>query len=144
MGEHRYAYGVHQNLSPAELFVYVGLDETRKQLGFDDLASAAAILLGQNDVPIAGKLSGAVTGTSVVSMAARRFLPLNISVRLPTIVKAGAGGLRIAMTRNLGAFVGRAVPVVGTVVLASDAFLIMRHTVFFYNRLVRSEDRLAL
>jgi hypothetical protein len=37
----RYTYGIHQNLSPADLFTYVALDETRKQLGLDDLASFA-------------------------------------------------------------------------------------------------------
>ncbi|PTB20450.1 hypothetical protein C9I57_11290 [Trinickia symbiotica] len=141
MSENRYAYGIHQNLTPAELFVYVGLDQTRKQLGLDDLASAAAILLGQNDVPVPGKLGGAVAGTSVVSMAARKFLPFNVAIRLPTITKAGVGGLRIAMTRNLGAFVGRAIPVAGTLVLATDAFLIVQRTVFFYNRLVKPDDR---
>lgn len=41
MSEIRYTYGIHQNLSPADLFTYVALDETRKQLGLDDLASFA-------------------------------------------------------------------------------------------------------
>jgi hypothetical protein len=74
-------------------------------------------------------------------MAARKFLPFRVAVRLPTIVKAGAGGLRIAMTRSLGAFVGRTIPVVGTVMLGADAFLIMRNTLFTYNRMVKPEDR---
>lgn len=141
MRENRYTYQQYQNLSPAGLFVWVALDETRKQLGLEDLGSAAAILLGQNDVPVAGKLGGAVAGTSVISLAARKLLPYQIAIRLPTITKAGIGGLRIAMTRSLGAFVGRTIPVLGTVILARDAFLIMRHTIFSYNRLVKPEDR---
>lgn len=56
-------------------------------------------------------------------------LPFNLGMRLPTITKAGVGGLRIAMTLSLGAFVDRAIPVVGIVLLSSDAILIMRHTV---------------
>ncbi|KVD66594.1 STM2901 family protein [Burkholderia ubonensis] len=141
MSENRYTYGTHQSLTPADLFVFVALDATQKQLGFDDLASAAAILLGQNDVPVAGKLGGAVAGTSVVSIAARKMLPFTLRMRLPTITKAGVGGLRIAMTRSLGAFVGRAIPVVGVVLLSKDAILIMRNTVVSYNRIVKPEDR---
>lgn len=55
MSDTRYAYGTHQNLAPADLFTYVALDETRKQLGLEDLAAAAAVLLGQADVPVTGK-----------------------------------------------------------------------------------------
>ncbi|ASL47987.1 hypothetical protein bAD24_III11355 [Burkholderia sp. AD24] len=137
-----YRYGLHTNLRPVDLFVFVALDETRKQPGLDELASAAAILLGNNDIPVAGKLGGAVTGTSVASLAARRILPFNVAIRLPTITRDGIGGLRIAMTRSLGAFVGRAIPVIGVVVLARDVFLIMRHPVMMFNRLVRPEDRI--
>ncbi|KVG71012.1 hypothetical protein WJ95_19665 [Burkholderia ubonensis] len=68
-------------------------------------------------------------------------LPFNLRMRLPTITKAGLGGLRIAMTRSLGAFVGRAIPVVGVVLLSKDAILIMRNTVVSYNRIVKPEDR---
>ncbi len=56
MSENRYTYDHRQNLSPPEVFVWIALNETRKQLGLDDLASAAAILLGQNDVPVSGKV----------------------------------------------------------------------------------------
>nr|WP_232456159.1 hypothetical protein [Burkholderia ubonensis] len=122
----------------------MAIDEIQKQLGFSDLAGAAAILLGQNDVPVSGKLGGAVPGTSVISMismAARNMLPYNVRIRLPTITKAGVGGLRIATTRNLGAFVGRAIPVVGVVVVSVDVFLIMRNTVASYNRIVKPGDR---
>ncbi len=45
MSDNRYTFGVRQNLTPADLFVYIAFDETQKQLGFTDLASAAAILL---------------------------------------------------------------------------------------------------
>jgi hypothetical protein len=141
MGENTYTYHQFRNLTPAGLFVWVAFDETCKQLGLDDLASASAILLGMNEVPVPGKLGGAVRGTSVVSMASRKLLPYQIALRLPTITRAGVGGLRIAMTRNLGAFVGRTIPVVGVAMLSRDAFLIMRHTIVSYNRLVKPEDR---
>lgn len=144
MSDNRYTYGIHQNLTPADLFVYVALDETRKQLGFDDLAAASAVLLGQADVAVSGKVAGATVGTSVASLTARKLLPFKVRVRLPMITKVGLRGVRIAFTRNLGAFVGRAIPVAGELFLARDAFMIMRNTVVSYNRLAKPDDRVPL
>lgn len=127
--------------TPAELFLFVALDVLRSELGFDDLAGAAAILLGQNDVLIPGKLAGAVPGTSVISIASRKMLPFNIAMRLPTLTRSGTHGLRMTFTRNLGAFVGRAIPVAGVVLLSTDVFIVMRKSVAAYNRLVKPEDR---
>lgn len=138
----KYAFGIHSNLEPADLFVYVALDETAKQLGLDDLTAAAAVLLGQADVSVAGKLAGATPGTSVASLTARKLLPIKVAVRLPMITSVGLKGVRIAFTRNLGAFVGRMIPVVGEVFLAIDAIQIMRHTLTTFNRLAKPEDRL--
>nr|WP_235986606.1 MULTISPECIES: hypothetical protein [Burkholderia] len=124
----------------------VAFDETRKQLGLDDLAAASAMLLGQADVPVPGKFAGATPGTSVASVAARKLFPQTLPFRLPMITGVGLSGIRIAFTRRLGAWVGRAVPVVGEVFLgevflARDAYLIMRNTVSTYNRIVKPEDR---
>ncbi|AJY32001.1 putative membrane protein [Burkholderia thailandensis 34] len=141
MSDNRYAYGVRQNLRPVDLFVYVALDETQKQLGFDDLGAAAAVLLGQSDVPVPGKFAGATKGTSVASLAARKLLPFKLAVRLPMMTGVGLSGFRIAFTRNLGAWVGRTIPIVGEVLLAKDAVLIMRNTLSTYNRLVKPADR---
>ncbi|PMS22281.1 hypothetical protein C0Z19_17030 [Trinickia soli] len=60
------------------------------------------------------------------------------------ITKVRLGGVRVAFTRNLGAFVGRAIPVIGEVFLARDAFMIMRNTVTTYNRLANPDDRVPL
>lgn len=102
------------------------------------------MLLGQADVPVAGKFADATKGTSVASLAARKLLPFKLRVRLPMITKIGLKGVRIAFTRNLGAFVGRSIPFVGEVFLARDAFLIMRNTVMTYNRLAQPADRIPL
>ncbi|KML46585.1 hypothetical protein VL15_35120 [Burkholderia cepacia] len=142
MSENRYSYGARHNLKPVDLFVWVALDETRKQLGLDDLAAASAVLLGQADVPVAGKVAGATVGTSVASLAARSLFPQMLPFRLPMIMGIGLTGIRIAFTRRLGAWVGRTIPVVGEVFLARDAFMIMRNTVTTYNRIVKPEDRL--
>ncbi len=144
MSDSRYTYGIHRNLTPADLFTYVALDETRKQLGLDDLAAAAAVLLGQADVPVAGKFVGATVGTSVASLTARALLPFKVRVRLPMITKVGLKGVRIAFTRNLGAFVGRSIPVIGEMFLARDAFMIIRNTIVTYNRLAQPADRVPL
>ncbi|NML29715.1 STM2901 family protein [Paraburkholderia antibiotica] len=141
MSENRYAYFRHRDLTPAELFFFIALDQTCKELGIDDLVAASAVLLGQNVIPVAGKLGGATAGTSVASLASRKLLPFDVRVRLPTITRVGVQGVRIAFTRNLGAFVGRTIPVIGVVVLAGEAFMIMVHTVQSYNRLVRPEDQ---
>ena len=49
--------------------------------------------------------------------------------------------LKVKFTRELGAFVGRAVPVVGWVITAADLSVIMYRSVLEYNRLVKPEDR---
>lgn len=65
MSENRYTYGTWHNLRPVDVFALVAFDETRKQLGLDDLAAASAMLLGPGDVPVPGKVAGATPGTSV-------------------------------------------------------------------------------
>lgn len=141
MSDNRYSYGIHQNLTAADLFAYVALDETRKQLGLDDLTAAAGVLLGQADIPAPGKFAGATEGTSVASLVSRKLLPYKLAVRLPMITKVGITGVRVAFTRNLGAWVGRTIPVVGEMFLARDAFMIMRNTIINYNRLAKPADR---
>lgn len=71
-------------------------------------------------------------------------MPFKVRVRLPMITKVGLSGVRIAFTRNLGAFVGRTIPVIGELFLARDAFMIMRNTVVTNNRLAKPDDRLSL
>ncbi|WP_233801804.1 STM2901 family protein [Paraburkholderia sp. HP33-1] len=141
MGNNRYTYGIHTGLTPPELFFYVTLEEARKELGLTDLAGVAAILLGQADVPVSGKVAGATKGTSVASMVSRRVLPNRVAMRLPMITGVGLRGMKIAFTRNLGAWVGRTIPIVGEVFMAAEAFQILRRSITAYNRLVQPADR---
>ncbi len=60
------------------------------------------------------------------------------------ITGASPFSLKITLTKNLGALVGRTVPIVGWVILSYDVIRIIRNTIFTYNRLVKSEDRLSL
>lgn len=138
----RYTYHRHRDLTPAEFFLFIAIDETKKQLGINDLLAASGVLLGQNDVLIAGTSSA----TRRRTQAWRRLRPalrclMDLRIRLPMITRIGVRGMRIAFTRNLGAFVGRTIPVASTVMLSADAIMIMLHSMRRYND-VASEDRL--
>ncbi|WP_321799884.1 STM2901 family protein [Caballeronia sp. J97] len=140
----RYTYGLHTALEPAELFLLITVDETYRQTGLDDLTGIAMVLLGQPFVPTRGKFRDAVKGTSVASIVSRTMLPIDIKYRiLPTVTSISSlFMLRIKFTRNLGAFVGRAIPGVGWVLLASDVSTILFRSVHLYNDIVEPEDRL--
>ena len=137
-----YRYGIHENLSPGELFLLVTIDETCKQLGIEDLATVGAILAGQNWVPTRGKFHGATPRPSVASKLARTYLNYDLKRKiLPTVTNASVRQLKVFMTRNLGTFVGRSVPVLGWALFARDVAIITANSVGQYNRLVKSEDR---
>lgn len=65
-----YTYGIHKNLIPAELFVYIAIDEIGKGLGIHNVDAITAIFLGQNNIAVRGKFKGATKGTSVASIIA--------------------------------------------------------------------------
>lgn len=140
----QYKYGIHDGLTREELFFLIVIDETCKQLGTDDVVGVASVLLGQRFIPTRGKFSGAVRGTSIASVVSRSLLPYELKYRLlPTVTSfKSLFLLRIKFTRSVGAFVGRAIPGVGWVILASDASTIIYRSVISYNGLVKAEDRL--
>lgn len=102
------------------------------------------VLLGQRFIPTRGKFAIAVKGTSIASVVSRRLLPYELKHRiLPTVTSfTSLIMLRIKFTRNIGAFVGRAIPGAGWVLLATDVSLITYRTVITYNSMVKPEDRL--
>lgn len=137
-----YRYGIHESLSPGGLLLLVTIDETCKQLGIEDFATVGAILAGQNWVPTRGKFSGATPRTSLASKVARTYLNYDLKRRiLPTVTNASVRPLKVFMTRNLGTFVGRSVPVLGWALLARDVAIITVNSVGQYNRLVKTEDK---
>nr|WP_321788897.1 hypothetical protein [Burkholderia pyrrocinia] len=141
MSDNRYSYNGRVDLAPGDLFFWIAVGEIQARLGFDDLAAASAVLLGQADVPAPGKFATATKGTSVASIAARKLLPIQMRMRLPMIMSVSAQGVRIASTKNLGAWVGRTIPVIGEVFLAADASVIMFNTVRRCNATAKPEDR---
>nr|WP_321921919.1 hypothetical protein [Burkholderia sp. BCC1998] len=54
MSDNRYSYNGRVDLKPADLFFWIAIDEIQRRVGFDDLAAASAMLLGQADVPAPG------------------------------------------------------------------------------------------
>jgi hypothetical protein len=138
-----YKYGIHEKLTAPELFFLIAVDEACEELGVNDAVAMASILAGQNWLPTRAKPMGATPGTSVASKLSRRFLDYDIQWKiLPTLTNGSVRRLRIIMTRNIGKFVGRTVPVVGWAIAAHDAVVISMNSVRHYNRLVKSEDRI--
>ncbi|MEK2604396.1 hypothetical protein WN989_22360 [Burkholderia arboris] len=131
-------------MSREALLFLIFIEETGKALGVDDAVGIAMVLLGQRFIPTRGKFANAVKGTSIASVVARRMLPYELKHRiLPTVTSfTSLIMLRIKFTQNIGAFVGRAIPGVGWVILATDVTLITYRTVGAYNRMVKPEDRL--
>ncbi|VWB86332.1 STM2901 family protein [Burkholderia lata] len=139
-----YKYGIHDGLSREALLLLIFIEETGKELGVNDAVGIAMVLLGQRFIPTRGKFANAVKGTSIASVVSRRILPYELKQRiLPTVTSfTSLIMLRIKFTRNIGAFVGRAIPGVGWVILATDVSLITYRTISTYNSMVKHEDRL--
>jgi hypothetical protein len=142
MDNRLYNFQEHRGLTSGALFLYIALDETRKCLGLDDLTAAASWFLGQNNVPVSGKMKTATEGTSVISIFMRQIIKKQSPVRLPTITWATIRSLRFAYTKSLAAFVGRAIPVAGGIFMAYDVSIIIVRTIKTYNAVVSQEDRL--
>ncbi|MBR8057115.1 STM2901 family protein [Burkholderia dolosa] len=137
-----YAFGIHRDLTPMELFFLVFIDETCKELGVDDVAAVVAIVAGQNWMPTRAKPFGTTPGTSVASILSRKYLDYDLKKKiLPTLTNASVKRLRFILVRNIGVFVGRAVPVVGWAIAAKDVTMISIRSVSRYNALVRPEDK---
>ncbi|RQU80583.1 hypothetical protein DF049_06990 [Burkholderia cenocepacia] len=137
-----YAFGAHRDLTPMELFFLVFIDETCNELGVDDVAAVVAIVAGQNWMPTRAKPFGTTPGTSVASISSRKYLNYDLKKKiLPTLTNASVKRLKFILVRNIGVFVGRAVPVVGWVIAAKDVTMISIRSVSRYNALVKPEDK---
>ncbi|RQU95065.1 hypothetical protein DF133_03125 [Burkholderia cenocepacia] len=137
-----YAFGTHRDLTPMELYFLIFIDETCKELGVDDVAAVVAIVAGQNWMPTRAKPFGTTPGTSVASILSRKYLDYDLKKKiLPTLTNASVKRLKFILVRNIGVFVGRAVPVVGWVIAAKDVTMISIRSVSRYNALVKPEDK---
>ena len=137
-----YSYGVQTGLTPCQLFFLVMVDEAVEQLGVTDVVGVAMIIAGWPFLPTRQKPFGTTKGTSIASRLSRKHLPFEIRARiLPTLTLASVKQFKIFYTRNIGKFVGRAVPVIGEAIVAYDVVVITRKTILHYNRLVKAEDQ---
>lgn len=144
LNEAYHYYGM-VNLTAGELFFWIMVDETMNQLGVDDAVSIGMILLGRSNLPTRAKPSDAIQGTSRASKYSRRVFQkaqFPFGLKLPTLVGGPVRNLKIRLVRNIGTFVGRTIPVLGWVILASDIYIIAGKTMDRYNRVAREGDRL--
>ncbi len=140
-----YFFNGMNNLTKWELLLWVLIDETGKQLGIHDIVGIASLILGNNIIDIPGKPVTATTGTSPASLFFRRHIRYKFQKRvLPTLTKKSFSvkGIKIFWVRNLGAFAGRSVPVLGWGILAHDVTVISYRTVARYNLIAHKEDRI--
>ncbi|ELW8247481.1 STM2901 family protein [Yersinia enterocolitica] len=140
-----YFYKGMINLSAPELLFWVMIDAVEEQLGVQDMVAVASLILGGNYISVPGKPLTATKGTSPASLFFRKNLRYIFKSRvLPTLTQKSFSlrGIKIFGVNNLGAFVGRAVPVVGWVILANDVAQISIKTATRYNNIARMDDQL--
>ncbi|MBB1199013.1 hypothetical protein EGM70_01660 [Enterobacteriaceae bacterium 89] len=131
------------NISAGELFFWILLDKIDEQFGgIQDIVAASCIILGLPLLKTRAKPWGTTAGTSIASKYSREYLNVRLPVRLPTITNASFEVLEPMMVNNLGAFVGRTIPVIGWFLIASDFTQIVYNTLSTYNKIARGKDRL--
>ncbi|MGD8108739.1 STM2901 family protein [Pantoea sp. FN0302] len=141
-----YFYAGRSNLSASELLFMIFCENVADQLGVQDFGAIISIVTGLNILSIRGKFANATPGTSFASRGARKVFgnaQFPWGLELPSVV----GGypphrLKILMTHKIGTFVGRAIPIVGWVILASDVSVITFQTIKKYNYLARGGDKI--
>ncbi|KMV73041.1 STM2901 family protein [Rosenbergiella epipactidis] len=142
-----YFYAGRKNLTAAELLFMIFCENTAVQFGIGvaDFSAIIAIVSGRNNLSTRGKLANTTKGTSYASKSARAIFgktkfPFGLS--LPTWL----GGytpwtVRRVMVRNIASFVGRSIPLLGVMILASDVTQITYRTLRDYNTIARGNDK---
>ena len=129
------------NIGAGELYFWVFLDEAGKQLGVSDVTGLAMFILGQPIMSTRAKPLGATKGTSPVSYYLRQWLKQEVH-QWPTLTTGSIKRLEFSYVNNLGAFVGRWIPMIGAVIIASDIAQIVWNTTRRYNTIAKEKDRL--
>ncbi len=119
-----------------ELYIAILAHEAAEQFGITDVAALIAVLLGQPFIPTRAKFEGATKGTSIASKYLSK-IPGKSAVRLPMVTGypkiIGGKGMRIAFTKIIGKFAGRAVPFIGWGILVYDLGSIFYDTQIIFN-----------
>ena len=137
----KYFFNGLSNISAAELYFWIFLDETSKQLGVDDLFTLALIILGQPIKNTRAKPAGATKGTSYLSYYLRQWLKSEVR-NWPTLTTGSIKRRKFTYVNNLGAFVGRWIPVAGIVIQAYNVSSITYKTTLRYNLIAHANDKL--
>jgi|GEM_PF-427054 len=137
--EPTYSYDGERGLSASQLYLAILINKTADQLGIKDLVAIGAAISG---VPVSSKGKRLAEGTKKSSPASKylsKKLPQKMPFRLPTLTGSpkalGGRGIKLTMTKVLGRFAGRAIPVFGWAVLAYDAGMIIYNTQEEYNKI---------
>ncbi|QCE35792.1 hypothetical protein FAI40_08120 [Acetobacteraceae bacterium] len=132
-----------------ELLYWLIIDEFYIEFGEAlDALSLALILLSLPTIPVTGKLgSGATKGTSPLPIASREFIRRNFKQQFfkanhRTITWGKIKKLKWAMTRSIGAYIGRWVPWVGAPLTIYDLTKITNRVIHRYQMIVPERERL--
>lgn len=136
-----YFYRGFSNLSSGELLFWVFLDTTAEHFGVDDFLTIGLILLGQPTLGTRGKPRGTTQGTSPLSQQLRHYLDIETR-RLPTLTTGSIKRIEFSYVTNLGAFVGRWIPILGIIIIAADVSTIAYKATNKYNTIARGNDKL--
>ena len=136
-----YFFNGLSNLSASELYFWILLDEASKKLGVDDLMTLALVILGQPLKKTRGKPIAATPGTSYISYYLRQWIRVEVK-NWPTLTTGSIKRRRFSYVNNLGAFIGRWIPILGIIILASDVSVISYKTTARYNLIARGNDKL--
>jgi hypothetical protein len=136
-----YFYKGFSNVTAGELLFWIFLDETSEHFGVKDYVTIGLILLGQPEIATRGKPAGATLGTSPLSKQLRHYLDIETR-RLPTLTTGSIKRLKFTYVTNLGAFVGRWIPILGIIIIAADVSTITYKATNKYNTIARGRDKL--
>ncbi|MBH1932305.1 hypothetical protein PJX95_14965 [Serratia rubidaea] len=137
-----YFYKGMYNLNAGELFFWIFVEEAQKQLRVSDIVVLALIILGQPFKGTRRKPGNTTKGTSILSENLRRWINIETGKQLPTLTNGSIKRLKFSYVTNLGAFVGRWIPLLGIVFIANDVSTIAWKTTTTYNLIARKEDKL--
>lgn len=140
-----YKFQGKEDLTASELLFWVFVDQASEHFGTDEVAAIVMVVSGRNNIPTRQKPRGAIDRTSIASLASRKALRgkrIPGDIKLPTLVGTNVFDLRIRMVRNLGAFVGRTIPVVGWLLLAADVGTISYKSIRRYNQIAIGDDKI--
>lgn len=116
----------------SELYIAILAYELADQFGITDVSSLIMILSGQPLLPKRFNTPGATKGTSFASKYLSK-IPGQLPLGFPTITNSG-----IRFTKSIGRIAGRAIPIIGWGLLATDVAIILYKTQIEFERILNN------